>query len=848
MRLLPTRYALGVSVAAYALAAASTAYAQSKFFDVPSQPAVTGIPEFARQSDVQILVRESAVRGKSTNAVRGSMTVNAALKRLLDGINVKISHTSGNTYILSAADLALPTVIRTAQYQPRTEATDGLAPGIGKAARGAIGSGQLEDIIVTAQKRTENLQVVPITVSTISPTQLKANAVVDTLGLSVLVPGLSIAVQAGAFLPHIRGIGTNAIGPGLENPVAIYVDGVYIASQAAANSGMVDVAQVSVLKGPQGTLFGRNATGGVIQLNTRDPAADFGGELRTELDNYLTSRSNLYFTGGITDSLKANFSVSYATQGEGWGKNVGTGNDNHRIFHDISLRSKWYFTPSDNTIFKLNLDYMDKAGNSSPNLRPASGTQPKVPAFPSLSNPYDTATALDSLAKVNSKGVSFEIDHDLGFARIVSISAHRKHEFFVRLDSSMQPIQQTYITNPQSGNQFTQEIQLISKDDPVFSWVMGLYYFRSNDKYDPYYDQETIGFSAAPFTRRQVLGSSDMTTDSKAVFGQAKLLVFPETHLTLGLRYTEEKRSIDGRIFGTFYAPFGNLNLAPLFPPLVASQKFSKLTYRIALDHSFTPGILGYASYNRGFKSGGFNPNTPSSNNPSYQPEEVNSYEAGLKMELLDDRLRLNTAFFYNDYTNVQILNFVSLPIITNAASATTYGVDVDLEAYVSDEVRFSGGFEWLRSKFTGNSIGTLATPRPTGGSVGVLGPISGNPLSYAPKFSGYIGVNYTNSYDFGTIDINLTNSYNSGYYGAEDKNPLLKQKSYNYINLAGTWTSNNGKVSVGLWGKNLLDKAVATQLANASQGFTADYSNPPRTIGGTMTFHFGAGQLKSAR
>ena len=716
-----------------------------------------------------------------------------------------------------------------------------MSPALAQPAAPEADSG-LGEIIVTAQKRAENLQSVPIAVSAVSEQQLKTAGAVDTTSLSTVVSGLSIQVQAASFQPRIRGIGTAAIGPGIENPVALYVDNVYIGPQVTGLANLADVAQVTVLKGPQGTLFGRNSTGGVIQMTTRDPVAEPGGEIRSEIDNYATTRNNVYLTGGLSDAIKANLSVSYTHQGEGWGKNIKTGNDNHKIDHDFSVRSKWFFTPSDATTIKLNLDYSDNENSMGPNLVPRPGAVTLVPGW-RATGPYDTDLTTDTNIHIKSGGVGLEASQDLGFARLVSISAYRKYKFTELFDPSLSPTQTILQFVGQKGHQFSQELQLLSPEgNDKLKWVLGLYYYKATDKLDPPFDQHNTGLTnpvpgALDF---EIIGPADMKTDSKSAFGQATYEFLPDTRLTLGLRYTTEVRKIDATIFTIIHFPF--FSTPPtVFGSQIDRNKFNKLTWRIALDHNFTDDILGYVSYNRGFKSGGFN--GFSTLNAAYKPEIVDSYEAGLKTELFDRHVRLNTAVFYNTYKDIQIIEFINLPSIANAAKAKTYGVDFDLEAKVTDELRLNSGVSLLRTKFGAGSIGTLSG---TGGSFALggsalPGPIDGNPLAFAPKFTANISATYTKQLDWGTVDLNVTNAYNSGFYGAEDKNPLLKQKSFDYLNTALTWTSTNGGISLSIWGRNLLDKVVATQLANGTLGQTGDFGNPPRTYGATATVRFGS-------
>ncbi len=261
----------------------------------------------------------------------------------------------------------------------------------------------LADIVVTAQKREENLQRVPISIAAVSPTQLENAAVLTANDLPRVVPGLTLLNSGGVITPRLRGVGTTSVTPGNEAPVAIYVDGVYYSFQPEVNLDLFDVTQVSVLKGPQGTLFGRNATGGVVQFTTRDPTQDFELKLATSLDNYLTSRSNIYIGGGLADDVAAGLAVSYVTQGRGWGKNLFNGNDAHRIKHSVTLRGKLVYDGPDTTA-KLSVDYGDTSDNLATAYRPYPGYDVQFPS-PQSPDKWDVNSYLDGFYTFAGGGV-----------------------------------------------------------------------------------------------------------------------------------------------------------------------------------------------------------------------------------------------------------------------------------------------------------------------------------------------------------------------------------------------------------------------------------------------------------
>lgn len=274
-------------------------------------------------------------------------------------------------------------------------------------------AGTIEEIVVTAQKRSENLQKVPIAITAVTPERMATAGVRTTQDLAAAVPGLQLLNIAGMLSPRVRGVGSNITAAGLEAPVATYVDGVYLAFGADTVMDFSDATQISVIKGPQGTLFGRNATGGVLQVTTRSPDIDFTGVVRTELDNYLTTRSNLFVTGGLSDSISASLAASYAHQGRGWGTNIGTGNDTYRLHSSFTVRGKIKAEIGDATMLLLSGDYTRHSGSDATNFRTYDGSLSILPA-PQPERRWDTSSYRDAHTQYHGGGASVTIDHDFG--------------------------------------------------------------------------------------------------------------------------------------------------------------------------------------------------------------------------------------------------------------------------------------------------------------------------------------------------------------------------------------------------------------------------------------------------
>ena len=697
---------------------------------------------------------------------------------------------------------------------------------------------QLPMVVVTAQKRSENQQDVPIAIATVSADTLKATGVTSIQDLPNAVAGLSVNNTVQSFSPHIRGVGTTSFGPGVESPVALYVDGVYYGSQVMAMTNLNDVEQVSVLKGPQGTLFGRNATGGVIQLTTLEPKQDLSVKLSTELDNYFTSRNFVHVSGGLTDDLVAGISVTYAKQKNGWGNNVFTGDQIHRIDHEAVVRGKVVWTPTDRLTIKLGGDYSNLKNSLGSNVRDAGPSFLPVltDVYPS-NNIYDVANSATNKNTYKGGGGSLQVEYDAGFARLVSISAQRSYEYTSLFDTDPSFLPFELFGIHQKGEQFSQELQLVSKNSGPFTWTAGLFYFWSRERALPLSGAFTgPGADAFGVTAVELDTYTDLRTNSASIFGQGTYEVTAGTNLTAGVRYTRERRSTSGYINAFFDNDF--TFPIPLIPTVTDGSKQSKATFRFALDHKFSDNVMGYVSYDRGFKSGGFNGFNPL--NPPYNPETLDAYEVGFKTELNDRTLRFNPSVFFYKYKDLQITSLIPppLPIIVNGSKAELYGVDLEAQWSPAAGLSANFGAEWLHSKFTSYPNGNVSIPLPGGGNDIQFGDLTGRRIPYASKFSATVGLTYDIPVQESKLRLNISDAYNSGYPTEPDNR--LNIDSFNILNTSVSWLTPNERLTVTLFGRNLLNKKVPAQLNTTFYGDEADYTNPPRTYGIGLKYNIG--------
>lgn len=690
------------------------------------------------------------------------------------------------------------------------------------------------EIVVTAQKRAENLQKVPIVITAVSGDKMERAGVTSLQSLPTIAPGLNSRVTAGAFQPYIRGVGTSSNV--VENPVSLYIDGVYLPQQREGLRELPDVEQIAVLKGPQGTLFGRNATGGVIQITTRQPTQEFRFMAKAGIDNYETMRGTMFVSGGLTDSIAASFSADYAHQGEGYGTNLTTGGDTFRLDHSLSLRGKLAIELGDRTDVTLIADYMDRKERTY-SFVPYPGTSYIVPYTP-VPDVQDTRSPIEPFTAFKGGGVSMTLNHDLDFAKLVSITSYRRGSSRYRFDDVPAGIPVFYVQvdkGDQPNKDFTQELQLISNGDSAFTWTVGAFYYWNRTANDPitrtFFPPFYGPAGPAPTANRLSQTYGQETTKSLAPFGQLSFALAPDTNLTVGGRYTYEKRELEGRTVLTRYS--GAVVTIPTAP---SSLTIKKPTWRVALDHQFNPDVLGYVSYNRGIKSGGYNILNVA--NPAYLPERLDAYEAGLKTQLFDRHLRLNMGGFYYDYSNLQVIQFINFAqTVVNGAKARIYGLDVDFDARLTSELSLSGGFEWLHARFTDYRNAVGSTPRPTGGAALIVVDASGNRIPQSQKFAASLAADYQTEMSFGKLHLNLTGNYNGNYYFEPDN--FLRQGAFVMINSSLTWTSTDDQYSVSIWGRNLANEKVITNASSQAIGYPISYGQAPRTYGVTAKVEF---------
>jgi iron complex outermembrane recepter protein len=728
---------------------------------------------------------------------------------------------------------------------------------------------QLEEVTVTANRREESNQRVPMAVAAISGDTAEKLGVTDGQSLAELVPGLLFNRQVNASIPFLRGVGNPVAEFGDEPSVALYVDDVYTPAGTASVANFADIDHMEVDKGPQGTLFGRNATGGVVQVFTQNPTETPELRVTAGYANYDTWCADTYASGPLTKQLTANVSAYWSNQSAGWGRNVTTGVPDFRS-HDYGTRIKFLWSESDRTVALLTFDFDKTVTQEGIGSRAFAGTGSfdPLPPFPNGGFPpapgyYDLNSGDNSDGIARQYGVSLKITHNFDWSSLISISAYRDTRADDLIDEGTGPLPVVIaqITSPETT--YTQEFRLISQPGAAVSWIAGVFYFNDKAGFDPIH---TTGLAFAPLPFVNSYGVQ--TAQSYAAFAQATRTILTDTHLTAGVRYTTDDRTERaGTVSGG-----GGLVPASNSPQ---SKSWSSPTWRLVLDRQFTPDVMTYVGYNRGFKSGLFNsdvlPGAPI--DKPVNPETLDAYTVGVKSEYLQHRLRVNVEGFYYDYRNIQVQQVLNGVIhTTNAARATINGVDFDVSAVPVDRLTLTASLEGLQGKYGSFVDGTFYVYNPSmGGNCtfvvaappapvpcgGVIPPnynaatgswdLKGNHTIETPPFSATLTGKYEVPTVLGPIDLNVSWMHTGNYYADPDNgmgqippsSPANDmQRLINVFNASLGWTSSDADLEVRLWARNLTNVQYWSYAQEISL-VTLYSPAPPRTLGVTMTKRF---------
>lgn len=677
---------------------------------------------------------------------------------------------------------------------------------------------RIKEIIVTAQKVTSNLMDTPAALSAFDSEQLESAVIRDINDISMLEPNLIISQELVSKV-FLRGVGTENLTSGGDPGVALHVDGAYIARTSAANFDLYDVERVEVLKGPQGTLYGRNATGGAINIISRAPTNDFGGNARIEFGNYdhirVGGTLNLPF---VSDKLLGRISAIRSTR-DGYTKNLTTGTPLDDQDLDAA-RLRLRYLPTGTLTIDLTADYSESDNRQAPfkimedspsifELPPFSGYDP--------ADRRDVAHDVEDIMNQRQKGGTVEINWELDAATLTSVTAYRDTHFYSLFDGDSTDGNYQNFDDHSDFTQYSQELRLASSGPGTLRWVAGMYYFNDRGTSHVFIEVPGFGFN--------IDHQAHLKTEAYAVFGQATYSITDKLRLTAGLRYSDEERHARQT------SDFGDGNPAA-YQDLRRDD--SAWTPKYGIEYSLDDGTLLYANLTKGFKSGGFVFN---GFQPAYSPETVWVWDAGMKTELFDGRMQARVAAFYYDYSNMQVSvfeNFVGT--IKNAADATIYGTEIEIAARPMERLDINLALSLLHTEYD-----EFVTQDPTQPSLPSID-MAGNHLPRSPDFSATVGIQYTQPLPvIGSLVYKIDYRHQDKSYFSPFNRDRSRQESLDLVDARISLISADGSWEVAAYGKNLSNKLYYTTILESAVEIGRPFGilASPRTYGIQAAYHF---------
>lgn len=699
----------------------------------------------------------------------------------------------------------------------------------------------LEEVVVTAQRRDQSLQDVPIAITALSGEEMRVADINDLSGISVRTPGFSMgSFNKGQPQLFIRGIGSNADGAGSDVSVVTFLDDVYIGRAAGQVFDLFDLERVEVLRGPQGTLFGKNAIGGAVSLTTSKPDDTFYGRAEATLGNYDAMVIRGLVSGPLGDNVFGKISAN-VRQRDGYVESVVTGGEMSNQ-DNWGMRGALRFTPTDDLELQLIADYSesDEAGNGRVLIGP--GVLLDIAEGAGFQTGSFSKTFADNtgIQETEIGGLSFRADWQLGNGTLTSITAYRTSKYVMSddipawsLDIAGAPLDaDTWID--EDAEQLSQEFRFASSSfNDRLQWVAGLYYF--NEEVERQEDAQVFVAATAGTPLGISRSFQDNTTDSYSIFGDFTYDLTDALSLTLGARYTYEEKDI--RQVGE--TPLVVVHTISEDYDVRDTESWSAFNPRAVLNYRFTDSVMAYASYASGFKSGGYagTAATEVSARTPFDQEEADAFEVGLKGDLFDDRLRLNVAVFSTDYTDLQVLvrkeafpgDPLGIVVTENAADATSQGIEVEFTAVLGAGFQLSGNYAYLDATYDEylepNGIDN-----------------AGNRLRNAPE-NAYtlVGTYETELGNGGMINARLEYIYSDERFQDPREESGAAIPDYSLSNLNLMYTSPGGQYQVSGWVRNMFDEEYLLHNFPLQPFGYPGTIGMPRMYGATFTVNFGS-------
>ncbi len=698
-------------------------------------------------------------------------------------------------------------------------------------------AGGLEEIVVTAQKRAENLQSVPIAVTAVTGASLEKQKINNIQGLANSIPNVQInsfANSPDSAVFTIRGVGVNDADPYVGTTVSVVVDGVVVGVNTAALASLFDIERVEILRGPQGTLFGANTTGGVVNVITKQPTGEFGGEAQVTYGNYDRIEVNAAMNFPIAENLAGKVSVLHTSR-NGYFTNYLDGAN----LGEVNMSTLRGYLKYDNGTYDATLigEYGRTRNGAQTNLNISTPDLILyVPGETSYSKKFVRGESNDQPSYNNRDSYSITLTQNLetGIGDIVSITNYKKydHDLFSDDDATTRVLLQTrrQITHEQYSQELRDHLNIGDKAQLIFGG------FAFHQKYSLDQSTKLDGFL-------QGLGqpqTQDQKSTSLSAFAQLYYDLTEQLRFQGGLRFSHEKTSATSTTANSFttvaggFAGFNDPIIPGSFISASGKKSWDKLGWKVGLDYKATDATLLYGYYARGFKSGGFTGRIarPEDIGP-YNPETLDTFELGIKADMFDRSLRLNLATFYNIYKDMQVVQNKTFPngansaSIANAGKAKTKGFELEMTALPVEGLTLSGALAYLDAKYRKYDTTALDA---LGNNV--LVSFAGNRLMNSPKWNASASINYEVAVGEGTAAFFVQNNYTSSKFTNYTNLPQEKIGKINLVNANISWTPNDESWSVGLYGRNIFDKKYFGQIGWFAPSFGIASMGAPQEYG----------------
>jgi len=816
-------------------------YAENKWisFDIPSQNVNQALDSYVEHTNLSLVYSLEDLGEISSKKVSGQFSPVRALEIMLNGTGLVFTQTD-NTTISIKKNHAIKSVDKqpeigttsTSQKNPTPVSTVSAGAEVDKSAPPQEGAAEkkavpedyvLEEIVVTATKTGETeLQKTALAITAFSEENLRDSGVFMLQELGTFAPNVEFTHNTGTTVQgYIRGVGNPRFGiSGGETNVAYYIDGVYLLRGQGILHEFFDLERVEVLRGPQGTLWGRNANGGAVNFITKRPSDQLEIKASAEFGNFSKRRFDATVSGPIVeDKVKVRLTLS-DTESDGILKNITpTGND-PRSQDVTSMRASIEFMPSESINLRLSGDYSDSSNNG------GAWKSRNSQGFSGLTVPQDFFEVnmdFPGNSEAENWGVAGFLDINLPRGMVLrSITAYRENKtsLMYEIDGSDNPAAASQVGGPGSTDQFQQEIQLNANWDR-WKWILGGFYFH----------QESISDSAGALLPGGIytyINNREEETDSYALFGDVRYAITDKMSANAGLRFSFDDKRLNAFTFAQY---FGFIIVPPSFSEF--SEKYEEWLPKFGVDYQFSDDLMAYVSIAKGYRPGGLEPANITVD-PFIDAEFVWNYELGFKSEWFDNRLRANVALFYSDYQDMEVLYVVdSIGQTDNAAEAALKGVELEFLARPLKALTLNGAVSYLDATYEEfmTVVRGLTVPLD----------VSGNRLPYTPKWTFALGAQYVFTLgNFGFLTVRGDVSWKDQIYFDQYNEELFSQESYTLVNGLVRFETVDGRWSAELYATNLFEEEYMTYgQPSLNIGDVLNAPGNPRLYGFRLAFNY---------